>query len=128
MKIRSDVVGIVTAYKDGAPIFLKAGDTVPAGVVVGSHVADGKPEEVKPDKPADPAKPASPFEGMKGAELKAYAVEHGIDLGKEKAVAGIRAILEASIAAPAEPEKSDPEASDENDEQNDAGDTPGAEN
>ena len=122
MKIKSDLVGIVTAYKDDAPIFLKAGDTVPAGVVVGSHVADGKPEEVKP---ADPTKPASPFDGMKAAELKAYAAEHSIDLGKAKSIADLRAVLETAVVATVKPEA---ENGDEQDEQKDAGDASGSDN
>ena len=88
MKIRNDLIGVVTAYKDGNPIVLKAGDTVPAGVTVGSHVAVGQPD----------TDPDSPFAGMKAAELKAYAEEHGIDLGTATKVAEVRAILEAATA------------------------------
>ena len=84
MKIRNDLVGIVTAYKDGMPISLKAGDTVPSSVTVGEHVAVGTQD-------------VSPFAGMKVAEMKVYAAEHGIELGDATKTAEVRAILTAAF-------------------------------
>lgn len=94
MKIRSDLVGIVTAYKDGMPISLKAGDTVPAGVIVGEHVAVGTQD-------------SSPFAGMKVAEMKAYAADHNIDLGEATKTAEVRAVLVAAVESEDDAESDD---------------------
>lgn len=53
MKIRSDLVGVVTTFDtEGLPITLSAGDDVPKGAEVGDHVTE--------DAPARRGRPAKP--------------------------------------------------------------------
>lgn len=56
-RIRSDLVGVVCAYVDDAPVVLKAGDEVPEGAEVGDHIIDPVAgDEVPEGAPTKPAR------------------------------------------------------------------------
>lgn len=107
------------------PVVLEAGQVLPDWAVglVGEHLLSGAP---KPGK-SDDSKPASPLDGLKGPELKAYAAEHGIDLGGATKVGDMRAAIEAVLAEAAEAESGPVEGDGDEEKPEDGdGDSPDA--
>ncbi len=55
----------------------------------GYEVEEEQVEEMKQDPPSDPTKTPGKFDGMDADQLKAYANEHGIEIGNSTSVNGI---------------------------------------
>lgn len=73
---------------------LLGGSTLPSWAegLVGDHLLTGqaRSDGKVPDEGSDP------LAGLTGKALKAYAAEHGIDLGKATKVADVRAVITAA--------------------------------
>lgn len=73
-KIRADLDGIVCAFREtGEVIQLKAGDEIPAGIHLGSHLVESVPAEPQQETVLAPEGPESAAPKRRGRPTKGAA-------------------------------------------------------